>query len=71
MAGSVPSCLTPGQGYFLQQERLVSSLWTECTLPSIVNRGHPAAKAQDLALCRASAPLMQSAAAALDVSHHR
>ncbi|XP_035868225.1 tubulin polyglutamylase TTLL13P-like isoform X2 [Phyllostomus discolor] len=71
MAGSVPSCLTPRQGYFLQRERVVSSPWTECTLPSIVHCGHQAAKAQDLPLCHASAPLMQSATAALDISHHR
>lgn len=71
MAGSVPSCLTSRQGYFLQRERVVSSPWTECTLPSIVHCGHQAAKAQDLPLCRASAPLMQSATAALHISHHR
>ncbi|XP_036909494.1 tubulin polyglutamylase TTLL13P-like isoform X1 [Sturnira hondurensis] len=71
MAGSVPSCLTPRQGYFLQRERVVSSRWTECTLPSIVNCGHRTAKAQDLPLCHASVPLMQSTTAALDISHHR
>ncbi|XP_054433573.1 tubulin polyglutamylase TTLL13 [Pteronotus mesoamericanus] len=58
MAGSVPSSLTPKQGFFLQRERVVSSPWSECTLASTVNCEHKAAKAQDLPLCPASAPLM-------------
>lgn len=71
MAGSVPSSLTPKQGYFLQRERVVSSPWTECTLPSVVNSEHRAVKAQDLPLCPTSATLTQSATALLDIGHHR
>nr|KAF6410717.1 hypothetical protein HJG63_009161 [Rousettus aegyptiacus] len=70
LAGSVPPSLIPKQAYFLQPERVVSGPWTECTLPSMVNSGHRAAKAGDL-LCPASAPLMQSTTALLDISHHR
>ncbi|XP_014917449.2 tubulin polyglutamylase TTLL13 [Acinonyx jubatus] len=65
LAGSVPSSLTPKQGYLLQPERVASSSWTHCTLPSVVDTEHSAPKApkapkaQDLALCPASTPLMQ------------
>ncbi|XP_045429435.1 tubulin polyglutamylase TTLL13P isoform X2 [Pipistrellus kuhlii] len=71
MAGSVPSSLTPTQGYFLQRERVVSNPWTECPLPSVINSEHRAAKAQDLPLCPSSASLTQSATALLDIGQHR
>ncbi|CAK6442426.1 unnamed protein product [Pipistrellus nathusii] len=71
MAGSVPSSLTPTQGYFLQRERVVSNPWTECALPSVINSEHRAAKAQDLSLCPSSASLTQSATTLLDIGHHR
>ncbi|XP_040349559.1 tubulin polyglutamylase TTLL13 isoform X2 [Herpailurus yagouaroundi] len=71
LAGSVPSSLTPKQGYLLQPERVASSSWTHCTLPSVVDTEHSAPKAQDLALCTASTPLMQHTTPLLDISHHR
>ncbi|VFV40748.1 tubulin polyglutamylase ttll13 [Lynx pardinus] len=71
LAGSVPSSLTPKQGYLLQPERVASSSWTHCTLPSVVDTEHSAPKAQDLALCPASTPLMQHTTPLLDISHHR
>ncbi|XP_014405096.1 PREDICTED: tubulin polyglutamylase TTLL13P isoform X1 [Myotis brandtii] len=71
MAGSVPSSLTPKQGYFLQRESVISSPWTECTLPCVVNSEHRAAQAQDLPLCPTPAPLTESATALLDIGHHR
>ncbi|XP_059534045.1 tubulin polyglutamylase TTLL13 isoform X2 [Myotis daubentonii] len=71
MAGPVPSSLTPKQGYFLQRESVISSPWTECALPCVVNSEHRAAQAQDLPLCPTSAPLTQSATALLDIGHHR
>uniref|UniRef100_G1PTD0 Tubulin tyrosine ligase like 13 n=1 Tax=Myotis lucifugus TaxID=59463 RepID=G1PTD0_MYOLU len=71
MAGSVPSSLTPKQGYFLQRESVISSPWTECTLPCVVNSEHRAAQAQDFPLCPTPAPLTESATALLDIGHHR
>ncbi|XP_025774523.1 tubulin polyglutamylase TTLL13P-like [Puma concolor] len=71
LAGSVPSSLTPKQGYLLQPERVASSSWTHCTLPSVVDTEHSAPKAQDLALCPASTPLMQHTTPLLDISRHR
>ncbi|XP_058592526.1 tubulin polyglutamylase TTLL13 isoform X4 [Neofelis nebulosa] len=71
LAGSVPSSLTPKQGYLLQPERVASSSWTHCTLPSVVDTQHSAPKAQDLTLCPASTPLMQHTTPLLDISHHR
>ncbi|XP_015423219.1 PREDICTED: tubulin polyglutamylase TTLL13P [Myotis davidii] len=67
MAGSVPSSLTPKQGYFLQRESVISSPWTERTLPCVVNSEHRAAQAQDLPLCPTSAPLTQSTATELEL----
>ncbi|XP_027427060.2 neugrin isoform X7 [Zalophus californianus] len=71
LAGSVPSSLTPKQGYLLQPERVPSGSWTECALPSAADSEHRAPKARDLTLCPASAPLMLRTTALLDISHHR
>ncbi|XP_058150683.1 tubulin polyglutamylase TTLL13 isoform X2 [Dasypus novemcinctus] len=71
LAGSVPPSLTPNQGYLLQPERLESGSWTGCTLPSMVNSEHRAAKARDLTLCPASAPLLLRSSTLLNISHHR
>uniref|UniRef100_A0A2K6FV88 Tubulin tyrosine ligase like 13 n=1 Tax=Propithecus coquereli TaxID=379532 RepID=A0A2K6FV88_PROCO len=71
LAGSVPPTLTPKQGYLLQPERVACDTWTECTLPSMVNSEHRAAKTRDLTLCTASAPVLQRSSALLNISQHR
>ncbi|KAL2791044.1 tubulin polyglutamylase TTLL13P, partial [Daubentonia madagascariensis] len=71
LAGSVPPTLTPKQGYLLQPERVACDTWTECTLPSMANSEHRAAKARDLTLCTASAPVLQRSSALLNISQHR
>ncbi|XP_046511049.1 tubulin polyglutamylase TTLL13 [Equus quagga] len=71
LAGSVPSSLTPKQGYLLQPERVASGSWPERTLPSMADSEPRAAKARDLPLCPASAPLLQRTTALLDIIHHR
>lgn len=71
LAGWVPPSLTPKEGYFLRPQRVVSGPRTECTLPSVVNSEHTAAKAWGLPLCPNSVPLVQSTTALLDISHHR
>ncbi|XP_037688985.1 tubulin polyglutamylase TTLL13P-like isoform X3 [Choloepus didactylus] len=71
LAGSVPPSLTPKQGYLLQPEKVASDSWTGCTLPSMVNCEHRAAKARDLSLCPASAPLLQRSSTLLNITHHR
>ncbi|XP_063651437.1 tubulin polyglutamylase TTLL13 isoform X14 [Pan troglodytes] len=68
LAGSVPPTLTPKQGYFLQPERVASDSWTECTLPSMVNSEHRAAK---VPLCPASAPMLQRSRALLNINQFR
>nr|XP_055133179.1 tubulin polyglutamylase TTLL13 isoform X2 [Symphalangus syndactylus] len=68
LAGSVPPTLTPKQGYFLQPERVASDSWTECTLPSMVNSEHRAAK---VPLCPASAPVLQRSRALLSINQFR
>ncbi|XP_046293533.2 tubulin polyglutamylase TTLL13 [Marmota monax] len=62
LAVSVPSTLTPKHGYLLQ---------TESTLPSMVKSEHRTAKARDLTLCPASAPVLQHSSTILNVSQHR
>ncbi|XP_034880048.1 tubulin polyglutamylase TTLL13P-like [Mirounga leonina] len=71
LAGSVPSSLTPKQGYLLQPEGVASGSWTECALPPAADSEHRAPKTRDLTLCPASAPLTLSTTALLDISHHR
>ncbi|XP_045417647.1 tubulin polyglutamylase TTLL13P isoform X2 [Lemur catta] len=71
LAGSVSPTLTPKQGYLLQPERVACDTWTEGTLPSVVNSEHRAAKTRDLALCTASAPVLQHSSAPLNISQHR
>ncbi|XP_008047065.1 tubulin polyglutamylase TTLL13P-like [Carlito syrichta] len=71
LAGSVPPTLTPKQGYLLQPERGTCDSRTECTLPSMVNSEHRAAKAQDLPLCPASTPVRLRSSSLLNVSQHR
>uniref|UniRef100_A0A8C5L7F4 Tubulin tyrosine ligase-like family, member 13 n=2 Tax=Jaculus jaculus TaxID=51337 RepID=A0A8C5L7F4_JACJA len=68
LSGSVASTLTPKQGYLLEPER---DSWTECTLSSMVNCEHRAAKAEDLALCPASAQMVQHSSTLLNISQHR
>ncbi|XP_062948021.1 tubulin polyglutamylase TTLL13 [Cynocephalus volans] len=71
LAGSVPPTLTPKQDYLLQPERVANDSWTECILPSMVNSEHRAAKARDLTICRASAPVLQPSSALFNISQHR
>lgn len=72
LSGSVPPTLTPKQGYLLQPERQQSDSWTECcTLPSMVNSEHRGAKAGDLTLCPASAPVLQHSSPLLNIIQHR
>ncbi|XP_055479476.1 tubulin polyglutamylase TTLL13 [Psammomys obesus] len=54
LTGSVPSTLTPKQGYLLHPERQESDSWTE---PSVVNSEHRGANG-NLTLCPASAPML-------------
>ncbi|XP_036045138.1 tubulin polyglutamylase TTLL13 [Onychomys torridus] len=72
LSGSVPPTLTPKQGYLLQPERRGSDSWTECcTLPSMVNSEHRGAKAGNLTLCPASAPVLHHSSPLLNVIQHR
>ncbi|XP_074256123.1 tubulin polyglutamylase TTLL13 isoform X6 [Saimiri boliviensis] len=68
LAGSVPPTLTPKQSYLLQPERVASDSWAECTLPSVVNSEHRAAK---VPLCPASAPVLQRSRTLFDISQFR
>ncbi|XP_033044904.1 tubulin polyglutamylase TTLL13P isoform X1 [Trachypithecus francoisi] len=68
LTGSVPPTLTPKQGYLLQPERVASDSWTECTLPSMINSEHRTAK---VALCPASAPVLQRSRALLSINQFR
>uniref|UniRef100_A0A8C6RQX8 Tubulin tyrosine ligase-like family, member 13 n=1 Tax=Nannospalax galili TaxID=1026970 RepID=A0A8C6RQX8_NANGA len=62
LSGSVPHTVTPKQE---------SDSWTECcTLPSMVN-SDGAAKAGDLTLCPASAPVLQHSSLLLNIIQHR
>ncbi|XP_063106121.1 tubulin polyglutamylase TTLL13 [Cavia porcellus] len=71
LAGSASSILTSKQRYLLQPERVESGSWTECTLPSMVNSKCRAAKPGNVAVCVASAPMLQRRSTLLNVSQHR
>ncbi|XP_013367928.1 PREDICTED: tubulin polyglutamylase TTLL13 isoform X2 [Chinchilla lanigera] len=71
LAGTVPSILTSKQRYLLQPESVERDSWTECALPSMGNSECSTAKAEDVALCAASAPMLRRSSTLLNVSQHR